>query len=203
LGHRLSDKTVANVLSRHGIEPARKRNQNTTWKEFIESHIAVLAGIDFFTVTVRTWRGLMTYLDDVLRTVLHSLGEPTGRLGRDHPAPDEAWMQQMACNATNENWGPLERRRYALHDRDTKFCASFRSTLAAGGIRPIRLPPRSPNLSAHAERWVRSVKQESLSKLILFGRLRCDAFWLSSSHIFTRSGITKEKGTSCCSRAKR
>ena len=78
-------------------------------------------------------------------------------------------MQQMARNATNENWGPLERRRYALHDRDTKFCASFRSTLAAGGIRPIRLPPRSPNLSAHAERWVRSVKQESLSKLILFG----------------------------------
>ena len=85
--------------------------------------------------------------------------------------PDEAWMQQMARNATNESWGHLERRRYALHDRDTKFCASFRAALASGGIRPIQLPARSPNLNAFAERWVRSVKQECLSKLILCGEV--------------------------------
>jgi hypothetical protein len=75
----------------------------------------------------------------------------------------------MARNATDESWGYLDQRRYALHDRDTKFCASFRATLASGGIRPIQLPARSPNLNAFAERWVRSVKQECLSKLILFG----------------------------------
>ena len=56
-----------------------------------------------------------------------------------------------------------------LHDRDTKFCASFRSALATGGIKAIPLPARSPNLNAFAERWVRSVKQECLSKVILFG----------------------------------
>ena len=54
LGHWVSDKTVGNVLRRHGIEPAPKRSQNTTWREFIESHMAVLAGIDFFTVEVLT-----------------------------------------------------------------------------------------------------------------------------------------------------
>jgi hypothetical protein len=54
-----------------------------------------------------------------------------------------------------------------LHDRDTKFCASFRSVLAAGGVKTIPLPPRSPNLNAFAERWVRSVKR--LSRLILLG----------------------------------
>jgi hypothetical protein len=81
--------------------------------------------------------------------------------------PDQAWMQQMARNGTGE--GFLEQRRYALHDRDTKFCSDFRDTLAAGGIKPIQLPARSPNLNAHAERWVRSVKEECLSKLILFG----------------------------------
>ena len=59
--------------------------------------------------------------------------------------------------------------RYVLHDRDTKFCASFRSALATGGVRTIPLPPKSPNLNAFAERWVRSVKQECLSKVILFG----------------------------------
>jgi hypothetical protein len=78
-------------------------------------------------------------------------------------------MKQIARNATGEEWGFLEQRRYALHDRDTKFCAVFRDTLAAGGIKPIQLPARSPNLNSYAERWVRSVKEECLSKLILFG----------------------------------
>ena len=165
LGHHVTDQTVGNVLRRHGIDPAPKRSQNTTWKEFIASHMAVLAGIDFFTVEVLTWRGLVTYY--VLFFIhLESRRISVAGITRH---PDEAWMQQMARNATDENWGYIAQRRYALHDRDTKFCASFRTTLAAGGIRPIQLPARSPNLNAFAERWVRSVKQECLSKLILFG----------------------------------
>jgi hypothetical protein len=58
-----------------------------------------------------------------------------------------------------------------LHDRDTKFCSVFRATLTAGGIKPIQLPARSPNLNSYAERWVRSAKEECLSKLVLFGEL--------------------------------
>jgi transposase InsO family protein len=53
-----------------------------------------------------------------------------------------------------------------------KFCESFRSTLADSGVKAMRLPAKSPNLNAFAERWVRSVKQECLSKLILFGEGR-------------------------------
>ena len=75
----------------------------------------------------------------------------------------------MARNATGEEWGLLDQRRCALHDRDTKFCSVFRETLKAGGIQPIQLPARSPNLNSYAERWARSVKAEALSKLILFG----------------------------------
>ena len=78
-------------------------------------------------------------------------------------------MRQMACNATLEAMGDLNGCRYWLHDRDAKFGAEFRETLAAGGATCPRLPPRSPNLNAFAERWVRSVKQECLSHLILFG----------------------------------
>ena len=61
LGHRVSDQTVGNVLRRYGIPPAPKRSQKTTWKEFISAHMAVLTGVDFFTVEVLTWRGLATY----------------------------------------------------------------------------------------------------------------------------------------------
>ena len=60
LGYTASDQTVGNVLKRHGIAPAPKRSQNTTWKAFIQSHLAVLAGIDFFTVEVLTPHGLVS-----------------------------------------------------------------------------------------------------------------------------------------------
>src|SRR5918992_619705 len=61
LGHVVSDQTVGNILRRYGIAPAPKRSQSTTWKQFIASHMDVLAGTDFFTVEVLTWRGLVTY----------------------------------------------------------------------------------------------------------------------------------------------
>src|SRR6266446_501296 len=57
LGHEVSDQSVGNILRRHGIAPAPKRKQSTTWSDFIRSHLDVLAGTDFFTVEVLTWRG--------------------------------------------------------------------------------------------------------------------------------------------------
>jgi putative transposase len=80
-------------------------------------------------------------------------------------------MVQMARNAVDVIDGTLLPVRYALHDRDTKFCSSFRTMLQSGGVQPILLPPRSPNSNAFAERWVRSIKHECLSKLILFGEV--------------------------------
>jgi putative transposase len=85
------------------------------------------------------------------------------------PYPDEEWMEQQARNMTMEEWGCLRGCRYLLHDRDAKFCQSFRELIKTGSVHPLRLPARSPNLNAYAERWVRSVKEECLSRLILFG----------------------------------
>jgi hypothetical protein len=83
--------------------------------------------------------------------------------------PGQEWMEQQARNATLEEWGFLRGCRYLLHDRDTKFCASFRELIESGRVKTIRLPARSPNLNSFAELWVRSVKEECLSRLILFG----------------------------------
>jgi putative transposase len=165
LGHRLSDQTVGNILHRHGIAPAPKRSQTTSWKDFIAAHMDVLAGADFFTVEVLTWRGLVTYY---VLFFLHLESRRVSVAGITRH-PDQEWMEQIARSATQQTWGYLEHCRYLLHDRDTKFCASFRSVLAAGGVKTIPLPARSPNLNAFAERWVRSAKEECLSKLILFG----------------------------------
>jgi putative transposase len=112
-----------------------------------------------------TWRGLATYY------VLFFIHLETRRvtLGGITRHPTETWMEQVARNAVDESSGHLRHVRYVLHDRDTKFCALFRATLATAGVTCITLPPRSPNLNAFAERWVRSVKEKCLSKLILFG----------------------------------
>jgi hypothetical protein len=165
LGHLLSYQTIGNILRRQGMPPAPERKRNTTWKDFIATHMSVLAGADFFTVEVITWRGLVTYY---VLFFLH-LDSRRVSIAGITDQPDAEWMTQMARNATSEGWGLLRSRRYLLHDRDTKFCESFRSVVEAGGVKPLKLPARSPNLNAFAERWVRSVKQECLSKLILFG----------------------------------
>jgi hypothetical protein len=165
LGHHVSDQTVGNVLRRHGIPTAPKRSQATAWKDFISAHMAVLAGSDFFTFEVLTWRGLATYY------VLFFLNLESRRitLAGITRHPTEVWMTQMARNVVDDTCGGLRQCSYVLHDRDAKFCAAFDDVLASEGIRCLRLPPRSPNLNAFAERWVRSVKQECLSRLILLG----------------------------------
>jgi putative transposase len=83
--------------------------------------------------------------------------------------PDEPWMRQMARNVTIEGCGALRDCRYLLHDRDAKYTQSFRTIIASGWVEPLVLPARSPNLNAYSERWVRSVKEECLSKVVLFG----------------------------------
>jgi transposase InsO family protein len=165
LGHSVCDQTVGNILRRHGIAPAPKRNQTTTWKDFIAANMAILSGVDFFTVEVLTWRGLATYY------VLFFLQLESRRvdLAGMTRHPDKEWMEQMARNAVDPDVGYLRNQRYLLHDRDAKFCATFISILDSEGVKCLALPPRSPNLNAFAERWVRSVKEECLRKLILFG----------------------------------
>ena len=92
LGHVVSDQTVGNILRLHGLVPAPKRRQNRTWKDFIASHMAVLAGVDFFTVEVLTLRGLATYY------VLFFLHLETRRvsLAGITRHPPENWMEQTA-----------------------------------------------------------------------------------------------------------
>ena len=165
LGYRLSDQTVGNILQRHGIPPAPERQRKTTWTDFIRAHLSVLAGTDFFSVEVLTLRGLVTYY------VLFFIHFESRRveIAGITPHPNEAWMKQIARNVTMDEWGFLEGCRYLIHDRDTKFTDSFRAIVKSGHVEPLKLPARSPNLNAYAERWVKSVKDECLSKLILFG----------------------------------
>ena len=164
-GYEISDQTVGNVLRRHALPPAPERKRTTPWPAFIRTHLALLAGTDFFTVEVLTLRGLVTYY---VLFFIHLESRQVDIAGITiHP--DEPWMKQIARNVTMEGYGILLDCRYLLHDRDTKYTQSFRAIIASGQVEPLALPAQSPNLNAYAERWVRSVKEECLSKVILLG----------------------------------
>src|SRR5262245_56146216 len=83
--------------------------------------------------------------------------------------PTALWMTQVARNVTMEELGFLSPGQDLIHDRDGKYCPTFQDIIDAAGVKRIPLPPRSPNLNAYAERWVRSVKEECLARLVLFG----------------------------------
>jgi hypothetical protein len=165
LGYKVCDQTVGNVLQRHGLPPAPERKRTTTWPAFIRTHLALLAGTDFFTAEVLTLRGLVTYY---VLFFIHLESRRVDIAGIT-VHPDEPWMKQIARNVTMEGCGILRDCRYLLHDRDTKYTRSFRAIITSGRVEPLALPARSPNLNAFAERWVRSVKEECLTKVILFG----------------------------------
>ena len=125
----------------------------------------MLAATDFFTTAGWTLSGLVT--DDVLffRHVATRRVHIAGRT----PFPNESWMTPTARHLTMPDEGFLVDHRSLIHDRDGTYCPAVAATLRDGGVTPVRLPPRSPNLHPHAERWGRSVKDEGLSKRILFG----------------------------------
>src|SRR5438445_8879106 len=165
LGYTVSDQTVGNILKRHSIAPAPERKTTTTWKEFIRTHLDVLVATDFFTVEVWTTVGLVTYY---VLFFIHLASRRVYVAGVT-PHPDERWMVQIARNVTMEEWGFLAPGQYLIHDRDGKYCPAFQQLIDTAGVTRVPLPPRSPNLNAYAERWVRSVKEECLSRFILFG----------------------------------
>ena len=165
LEHKVGRNTIANVLKRNGIEPAPERSKHT-WSTFLRAHWKVFAASDFFTVEVWTVRGLVTqYLLFVI-----SLADRIVTIAGITTRPDETWMLQIARNVTDPLTGAMRDKCYLIVDRDTKYCEQFRRLIQDSGTQVIRLPPMSPNLNAYAERFVRSIKDECLNRMIFIGQ---------------------------------
>ena len=166
LGHQIDQLTVRNILRRHHMEPApQRRKAGMSWAQFLKLHWDVLAATDFFTVEVATWHGLVTYY--VL--VVMELATRRVQVAGITPHPTAAFMQQCARQLTDPFEGFLGGKRYLIHDRDTKFTPAFDGLLKDSGVEPVALPPRSPNLNAHCERFVRSIKEDALEQMIMLG----------------------------------
>jgi len=165
LGHEVARGTIASILKEHGLEPAPERERKTTWKEFLSRHRDVIVAADFFTLEAWTRQGLTRFL--VLFFIdLASRRVEIGGVARQAKG---LWMSQVARNLSDAEEGFLIGKRYLIHDRDPLFTAEFLEILKATGVQSVKLPPRSPNLNAHAERFVRTIKESCLERMILFG----------------------------------
>jgi len=165
VGHAVARGTIANILKNKGMEPAPERNRKTTWKEFLSRHWELIVAADFFTVEVWTRRGLQRFL--VLFFI--ELSSRRIKIAGIVSQVNGLWMSQIARDLSDPVDGRFVGKRYLIHDRDPLFTAEFLKMLAEVGIQSVKLPPRSPNLNAHAERFVRSIKESCLERMILFG----------------------------------
>ena len=165
LGVVVSRSSVRRILLEHGLEPAPERLEHMPWAKFLRTHWAGLAAADFFTVEVWSTFGLIRYM------VLFVIDLPTRRveIAGISLVPKGPWMEQIARNLVDEMAGFLRGKTHLIHDRDPLFTRGFRELLQSAGVTSVRLPPRSPNLNAFAERFVLSIKSECLSRLVILG----------------------------------
>jgi putative transposase len=165
VGHDLGRSTIKRILADAGIEPAPERSQRTTWATFLKAHWGAIAAMDFFNVEVLTTHGLVRYsvlfVIDLKSRCVHLAGLAHG--------PHGAWMEQVARNLTDAVDGFLRNARYLIHDRDPLFTKAFTEILSAAGVKTVKLPARSPDLNAFAERFVLSARAECLRRVIPLG----------------------------------
>jgi putative transposase len=159
LGHHVAASTVWKILRAAGIDPARDRT-GPSWTEFIRSQAAAIIATDFACVdTALLRRYHVLFIIEVGTRRVHLAGITTN--------PTGPWTTQAARNFVmrlRDDHG----FRFLIRDGAGQFTRSFDSVLAGAGITATRIPPRSPQANAYAERWVRTLRHELLDRTIIW-----------------------------------
>ncbi len=170
LGHTVAPNTVRNILRRNGIDPAPERGKRTSWRTFLKAHASTIFAADFFTTEVWTLRGLVTHHTFfVIRHATRAVEIVATTVN-----PNGVFMAQVADILTDPESGFLRNSRFLILDRDSKFTGRFTEILKDAGVAVVRCPARAPNCNAIAERFVKSIKDECLRRMIFFGTATLD-----------------------------
>jgi transposase InsO family protein len=163
VGHRVGRSTIRRILKAAGLPPVPERP--TSWQAFVNAHWGVIAGADFFTTEVWTWQGLITYYT----VFVIELASRRVRILGSTPHPEALFMQQIVRTLTMVDASVAGARRMLICDRDRKWSRDVRRLLEEVGIHVVMTPARAPNANAYAERFVRSMKEECLNRMIPIG----------------------------------
>jgi len=155
--------TIRRILKAAGLPPVPQRP--TSWQTFLTAHWGAIAAADFFTTEVWTWRGVVTchtvFAIDVASRRVQILGST--------PHPEALFMEQFVRTLTMAEDPIAPAPHVLICDRDRKWSGDVRRRLDEAGIRVVLTPERAPNANAYAERFVRSIKEECLCRLIPLG----------------------------------
>jgi putative transposase len=163
VGHRVGRSTIARILKAAGLPPVPERP--TSWQTFLRAHWGAVAGADFFTTEVWKWQGLVTYYTvfviDLASRRVQMLGST--------PHPEALFMQQVVRTLTSSEPGGMSVPQTLICDRDRKWSGDVQRHPRDAGIRVVLTPVRAPNANAYAERFVRSIKEECLNRIVPMG----------------------------------
>ena len=162
VGHRVGRSTIARILKTHGLSPVPARP--TSWQTFLRAHWGAIAGADFFTTEVWTWRGLVTFYT----VFVIDLASRRVQIVGSTPHPNDLFMRQVGRTLTATD-GLLSDHRVLICDRDRKWSRDVRRLLGDAGVHVVQTPFQAPNANAYAERFVRSIKHECLDRMVPLG----------------------------------
>jgi putative transposase len=161
LGLQVSATSVRSVLKRREIPPAPRRSGHS-WRTFLRTQAHGVIACDFLTVdTVWLRRFYVLFFIELHTRRVHLAGTTAN--------PSGTWTAQQARNLMIDSCGREPPASFLIHDRDAKFSAAFDEVFGTEGIQVIRTPFRAPNANAHAERFVRTLREECLDWLLVVG----------------------------------
>jgi putative transposase len=160
LGYHVSKQTVGNILKRKGIPPLPKRQPALSWQHLMNHYKDQLLACDFFTMET-------LFLQTIYVFYFIEIGTRRIHLAGCTAHPTQAWVTQQARQLVwtfDNNDTPT---RFLIRDRDTKYSSTFDAIFQSNKIAVIQTPFQAPNANAFAKRWIRSIREECLDKLII------------------------------------
>ena len=162
MGIVIAASSVWAILKRHGIDPSPRRS-GPTWAEFLATQAKGLMACDFFHVDTVLLRRLyvLVFIHHDSRLV---------RIPGITTNPVASWVTQQARNLSMELTDQANALKFLIHDRDTKFTASFDAVFAADVVRVIKTPVQAPRANAICERVIGTLRRECLDRILILGR---------------------------------
>ncbi len=163
LGYDVGRSTIRDVLKRQCVPPAPERaKRGSSWRTFLRQYNDEILACDFFTVET-------AWLKTLYVLFFIELGSRRVHLAGCTTNPTSAWVAQQARQLSWKMQDGGVPVRFLIHDRDTKFSAAFDAVFTTEDVTIIRTPIQAPNANAFAERWIRSVREECLDKILILG----------------------------------
>ena len=160
LSFKVSQSTVRNILDRHGIQPVPVRNSSMGWRQLMTRYKEQILACDFFTIDT-------VWLQTIYVLFFIELGSRRIHFAGVTSNPNPTWITQQARQWVWDLHDRGRRLQFLIHDNDCSFSKAFDADFESEGIYIIHTPFQAPNANAHAERWVRTVREECLDHILL------------------------------------